>query len=151
MDRPTSHAHLEELAARLAPIFAREPAVAVAYVFGSVARGEARPQSDLDIGVVYRRDCRADHERIASKLAAEIGRAAGMEAVDVVDLEPQGPIFCHEVLRDGVRVYDADTERRVDFESETIIRALDFRPTYDLATRGKTAALRRWLRDHYDL
>lgn len=39
--------------------FARHPAVAVAYVFGSRARGEARPESDLDVGLVYRRGERA--------------------------------------------------------------------------------------------
>jgi hypothetical protein len=63
-----------------------------------------------------------------------------------VDLEAQGPIFCHRVLCEGRRLYEGDHQRRVDFESEVIVRAHDFRPTYDLATRGKPAALRRWLR-----
>jgi uncharacterized protein len=142
---------LEELPSRLASVFATHPAIAAAYLFGSAARGEAGPESDLDIGVIYRRPRDADHGRIATELAAQVGRALGVEAVDVVDLEAQGVIFCHEVLCEALRLYESDPERRIDFESDTIVRALDFRPTYELATRGKAAALRRWLTNRYDL
>lgn len=125
--------------------------MAAAYLFGSVARGEAGPESDLDIGIVYRERCAGDHDRLAPELALALGRASGIELVDVVDLEAQGPIFGHRVLCEGWRLYEADAGRRIDFESETIVRALDFRPTYDLATRDKPAALRRWLEKRYDL
>jgi hypothetical protein len=131
---------------RLAPVFAGHPEVAAAYLFGSVARGSAGPESDLDIGVVYRgRRVRERRPRVAAELASEIGSALGFDLVDLVDLEAQGPIFCHRVLCEGRRLYEGDHWRRVDFESNVIVRALDFRPTYDLATRGKPAALRRWL------
>lgn len=142
---------LGRLARQLEPIFGGYPAIAAAYVFGSVARGEAGPESDLDIGVVYRHRAGTEHARLAPVLAAQLGQASGFEAVDVVDLDAQGPIFCHRVLCEGRRLYEADAARRIDFESETIVRALDFQPTYDLATRDKPAALRRWLRERYDL
>jgi uncharacterized protein len=147
----------------LAPRFAVHPEIAVAYVFGSVARGEARPDSDLDIGVVYQRFDRSGalHTRIAPDLAHALGRQLGIEAVDVVDLEAQGPLFCHHVLLEGRLVYEADAGRRVDFESDAIVRGLDFRPTWELATRGngtpleldtvtrrKIDDLRRWIREH---
>ena len=38
---------------------------------------------------------------------------------------------------------EADRRRRVDFESDVFPRAFDFRPTYELATRGKVGALKR--------
>jgi hypothetical protein len=143
---------IEELRARLGPIVASEPAVAAAYVFGSVARGEAGPESDLDVAILYRRgEPQEVHARVAAELAASMARAAGIEAVDIIDLEAQGSIFAHRVLCEGRRIYEGDPARRVDFESDTIVRALDFRPTYDLATRDKPAALRRWLRKRYDL
>jgi predicted nucleotidyltransferase len=142
---------LEQLGQVLEPIFVGYPAIAAAYVFGSVARGQAGPESDLDVGLVYRERDGTDHERLAPTLAVRLGQVSGHAVVDVVDLEAQGPIFCHRVLCEGQRLYEADAARRIDFESETIVRALDFRPTYDLATRGKPAALRRWLRERYDL
>lgn len=139
----------DELREAIVCVVATVPEIAAAYVFGSVARGEARADSDLDIGVLYT-DRRA-HDRLVASLASRLGAATGFHAVDVVDLEAQGPIFAHEVLCESVLVHDADPERRVDFESDTLVRAFDFRPTYDLATRGKAAALRRWLEQRYDV
>lgn len=141
---------LDALAAQLASILAGYPEIAAAYVFGSVARGEAREDGDLDLGIVYR-DRGGAHGDIAARLASDAGRALGVEHVDVVDLETQGPIFAHRVLIEGRRVYEASRERRIDFESDTLVRAFDFRPTYEIATRGKIAAMRRWLRERYDL
>lgn len=48
-------------------------------------------------------------------------------------------------------MYEGDRDRRIDFESETMVRAFDFWPTYELATRGKEQALRAWLAKRYDL
>lgn len=130
---------------RVASVMERHPEIAVAYVFGSRARGEAREDSDLDVGGVTRGEP-IDAELLGC-LATEIAKATGVEPVDVVDLEAQGPIFAHRVLLEGRRAYVGSEERRVDFESDTMVRAFDFRPTYELATRGKVAALRRWLRE----
>jgi predicted nucleotidyltransferase len=132
--------------------FARHPEVAAVYLFGSVAAGRARADSDIDIGIVYERSRSPGvHERVVRDLTTRIAVSTGFERVDIVDLEAQGPIFCHNVLSTGGCVYEGDRERRIDFESDTIVRAIDFRPTYELATRGKVAALRRWLRERYDL
>jgi predicted nucleotidyltransferase len=138
-------------ATQVAAVMAGVPEVAAAYVFGSVARGKATPRSDLDVGVVYRQRGSDVHDRLATSLAVELARATGFEEIDIVDLEAQGSIFAHRVLCDGIRAYEGDRTRRVDFESETIVRALDFMPTHVIATRGKTAALRRWLEERYGL
>jgi hypothetical protein len=84
-------------------------------------------------------------------LSAAIGKVTGFEAVDVVNLEAQGPIFAHGVLCDGWRVFVGDEDKRIDFESDTMSKAWDFAPTYALATRGKVAAFRRWLEERYDI
>jgi predicted nucleotidyltransferase len=120
--------------------------VAVVYLFGSVARGDARPDSDVDLGVVYRRPSpdRA-HDEVAVLLADAVERATGIPRVDVVDLEAQGPAFAHRALCEAVRLVVRDERRRVDFESDAIVRGIDFAPTLELATAGKPSALRRWL------
>ncbi len=133
----------------IAGVLARHSEVAAGYLFGSVARGDSRADSDLDVGVVYSQ--RGDHDELTAALAHELALATGFERVDVVDLDAQGPIFAHRVLLEGRRVHESDRARRVDFESDTLVRAFDFRPTYEIATRGKIAALRRWLRDRYDI
>lgn len=137
-----------DLAAAIARVLARYPEVCAAWLFGSVARGTASPDSDLDVGVVYPRGSDA-HVDVAPRIAMELSRATGFERVDVVDLAAQGPIFAHRVLCDGLRVYEADRDRRVDFESDTMAHAFDFMPTYRIATADKPAALRRWLMERY--
>lgn len=140
-----------ELGDAIARVLARVPEVAVAYVFGSVVRGEARADSDLDIGFVYGPGARGAHGRVVDACVGPLMAETGFAAVDLVDLEAQGPIFAHAVLCEGALVYESDRARRIDFESDTFSRALDFRPTYDLATRGKVRALRHWLEKRYDI
>jgi len=132
----------------LKPCFAEHPEIAAVYLFGSAARGEAGAESDLDLGIVFcRRGATArDHHELLGRLAYSLSRVVGHERLDLVVLEPQGPIFCHRVLLEGRCVYEMDRDRRVDFESETLVRAFDFRPTWELATRGKVEGLRRWLK-----
>lgn len=142
---------LDTLLPLVRDVVAAQPELAATYVFGSVARGTARDDSDLDLGVVYRErgPDAARHDRIATALAAAVSRATGFECVDVVDLATQGPIFAHRVLCDGRLVHEADRVRRIDFESDTMSHAFDFMPTHRIATAGKPQALRHWLRDRY--
>ncbi|MBI4614539.1 MAG: nucleotidyltransferase domain-containing protein [Planctomycetes bacterium] len=139
---------MEGIRRRSRAIFARYIEISAAYLFGSVARGEARPDSDIDFGLVLRGrgESALEHHRWIRELTCYLEGASGPRPVDVVVLEPQGPLFCHQVLLDGVLLYDADPERRIDFESETLVRAFDFGPTYEIAAHGWIESYRRWLR-----
>lgn len=68
----------ERLAGRL-----RAAGAAYAVLFGSVARGEARPESDVDVAVSFGKPMSADLRMAVTGLVAE---AAG-RSVDLVDLE----------------------------------------------------------------
>lgn len=152
MSTPSHDEPASALDTGIAEIMRRQPGVVAAWVFGSEARGQARPDSDLDVGILVRERNPSPldwYERLAS-LAAQLEGLVPGRRVDVVLLEPQGPVFCHRVLSEGRLVYDADSTRRVDFESDTYVRYFDFLPTYELAQRyagqGVRARLER-LRD----
>ena len=81
--------------------------VACAYVFGSAARGEARPESDLDVAVLYRADPPHTLEGGGVRLAGKLERHTG-RPVDVVVLNRAPVDLVHRVLREGVLVYEAD-------------------------------------------
>jgi predicted nucleotidyltransferase len=141
----------EALERRLRPIFRQYPAIAAVYLFGSVSRGTAWEGSDLDLGLLLDRNEPEDpRHRFLGDLAAQLQAVAAARPIDLVVLNAQGPVFCHQVMLDGRLIYESNRERRIDFESDTIVRALDFRPTLEIATRGYLPGFRRWLRDYRD-
>jgi predicted nucleotidyltransferase len=73
---------LTDVQAAVDQVLRTVPEIAAGYVFGSV-RGEALPESDLDVGVVYRET--GVRELLVTSLASRIGAATGFERVDVVD------------------------------------------------------------------
>jgi uncharacterized protein len=81
---------------RVRVLLQAEPAVRLAYLFGSTARGEGRPTSDVDLGVVL--DAAGP---LLGELAERLERDL-RQTVDLVDLRRAPPLLLHEVLREGV-------------------------------------------------
>ena len=131
------------LLARIRSAVRDTPGVVAAWVFGSVARGEATEHSDLDVAVLLRQ---GSDLMVLLDLAAQLEMAAE-RPVDVVRLSLGNVILAHEVLRDGVLVVDRDREARIDFESEAMVRYLDFRPIWERSQRGWLEGWRRSVRE----
>ncbi|MCC7398213.1 MAG: nucleotidyltransferase domain-containing protein [Planctomycetes bacterium] len=128
------------------PILAADPEVAVAWLFGSAARGTMRPDSDVDVAILFREGLAeaAREERLAD-LASRLAASCSPRELELVDLAAQGPVFVHRALVDGKRIVVNDDERRGTFEGESHVRYLDWKPTWDLAAREQQAGMRRWL------
>lgn len=131
------------------PILGRYPRIAAAWLFGSAARGELREGSDVDVGLllVDPRSTAADEYAMLGDLAARLEAVTAPRPVDIVLLEHQGPVFAHQALIDGRRIVEHDRTRRIEFEAATVMRGIDFRPTWELARAGQLAGLRRRLRE----
>ncbi len=143
MDRAKQPPELD--LAKLHEIMGRFPRIAVAYLFGSLARGDARADSDVDLGLVLQeRGSTLDH-RALGELASRLEEVTASRPLDLVVLDREGPMLRHRVLSEGRLVFERDRARRVDFESDTYSRYFDFLPTYEIATRGKIAATREWI------
>lgn len=87
----------------IAVIVAQHPRIAAAWVFGSVARGDARPDSDLDLAVLLHGGERDGDVRDLYALSAEVERYSPSGLVDIVILGGQGSVFRHRVLKAGVQ------------------------------------------------
>src|SRR6266540_4168206 len=87
----------------LVGILAEYPFIASAYVFGSVASGKAGPMSDVDIALLLRHDAPSGKDLIHTEdyLAYRIAKELGVREVDIVDLNRQGLVFQHQVLKSG--------------------------------------------------
>lgn len=104
-----------ELTVAVAQALSRVPTVRVAYLFGSRAKGTARPGSDLDVGVLYDRALDASGREEARRdvldaLAEDLG-ALG-ERADIVDLERCDSSVAFQAIRDGkLAVARSEAER----------------------------------------
>lgn len=128
----TSHLDTETLAAKLAELLAaqaEQEGIAAAWLFGSVARGTARPDSDVDIGVLYRED--------PPRTLAGIGKVYNLEQeltevtdlpIQVVNLNDASVDLIIRVLRDGKLLVGHDSLQRVDFEVRSRNEFWDLEP-----------------------
>jgi predicted nucleotidyltransferase len=95
--------------------------VRLVYLFGSVARGDDRRSSDLDVGVVFSPvPAPAQLDRLASDLEAAAGRR-----VDLVVLNEAAPLLTHEAIRAARVIVCRDDDERVEFETRATARYLD--------------------------
>ena len=75
--------------------------IVCAYLFGSVARGEQRPGSDVDVAVLFQTPPPKTLIRPVSRLQAELELAVS-KPVDLVSLNGAAPDLVHRVLRDVI-------------------------------------------------
>src|SRR5207247_9712593 len=95
----------------------RRPEIQAAYVFGAVASGRARADSDVDVAVLI--DRRVPPGRILKyrlKLMADLGTALHRSDVDVVILNEASPLLAHRVLSQGTLVFERSAPARVRFQ-----------------------------------
>ncbi len=116
---------------RLGVIFKDCPYIAAAYLFGSYATGKKGPMSDVDITVLLKESYPEGRELMHKMdyLAYRIENALQAGEVDLIELNKQGLIFQHNVLRTGKLIYDADSDFRIRFTAKVISDYCDFEPT----------------------
>ena len=136
------------VAAALTAFFEENPRGALAvYLFGSVARGEARADSDVDVGILFEKDPPATLDAPQFEIEAALERQVG-RAVQVVALNRASSDLVHRVLRDGRIVLDLDRAARIRFEVRKRNEYFDMAPIRRLYRRypsppGASAAAER--------
>jgi predicted nucleotidyltransferase len=124
-----SHARLSivsssEKIALLQSILEKDTRVLLAWVFGSVAQGKARPESDLDVAIVF------DHS-LSPEEQVEMSRQLESQIkmpVDLLDLSrAHGPIVA-EVLCRGIPVIRRSHEQHARLLKRMWLEEADFGP-----------------------
>lgn len=120
-----------DLKKRIQRILESHEEVVAAYIYGSVARGQEREESDIDLGLLLRDDFVPDG-LYPARLAEEIARGCGLrQEVDIRTLNGMPLTFLHQVLRHGVLVFTRDDRRRAEFETRVYDMYLDYKPHFD--------------------
>jgi hypothetical protein len=117
---------------------ADDPRIAYALVFGSSARGEACPHSDLDVAVGLSAGGSLEALELGA-LTARLEEAAG-RPVDLVLLDEAPPGLAYRIFRDGRPILERDRNALVRRKARAILEYLDFQPIEELFTRGVLAA-----------
>ena len=116
----------------------RRDGVVAAYVFGSVGRGEERPDSDVDVAVLLAEAPPATLEGLRGDLAEALERLVGRD-VDLVILNGAPADLVHRVLRDGRLVLETDRGARVRFEVRRRQEYFDLLPILEEYRRPRGA------------
>ena len=125
MDTPIPDPHLTK---RLAELLDSREEILEAYLFGSHARGQAQPHSDVDVAV-YIDHARADDTGFGyrANLTTDLMAGLGCNDVDVVVLNRAPPLLYHRVLRDGVRLLARDLRATTTREGRARVPLLRLR------------------------
>ncbi len=129
---------IEGVAGELREVLARDERVDCAWLFGSTARGEAGPLSDVDVAVLLSPSL-APQERLDVAAALWENLERRCPRVDLVILEEAPPALRHRVFRDGILLIERDERRRVAFETRAIQEYLDFRHLAEIYDRALIA------------
>lgn len=134
------------LLARLASALEARDEVLEAYLFGSRARRQAQPRSDVDVAVYIDEGRARDGDwGYRAQLATELMGALRTNDVDVVVLNRAPILLYHRVLRDGVRLFSRDLRATTTRAGQALSRYFDFLPQLDKmdAARRYAAGERR--------
>jgi hypothetical protein len=131
-------AALEETLRR---VLEARPEILDAYLFGSVARGDAAEHSDIDVAV-YVGPVDEGAFGYEAELTTELMKALATNRIDVVRLNRASPLLYHRVLRHGIRLVARDLLATTAREGAALSRYCDYVPQLakiDTAARRRSA------------
>jgi uncharacterized protein len=134
---------MDDLVAAVARALEGHEEVISAWVYGSVARGKARANSDLDVAVLLGLPPgrRLSFDELPLDILRDLEHATGRE-VDLVVIDTADVDLVHRVLRDGVLVCDRDRSRRIAFEVQKRHEYFDIAPRREAYRRAQIARAR---------
>jgi len=108
--------------------------VVAVYLYGSRARGTARPGSDLDLAVLLSAPPASTLRSVARNIEDVVERTLRIP-VEAVVLNRAPADLVHRVLRDGILVLDRDRASRLRFEVRARNEYFDLAPLRRLYRR----------------
>jgi predicted nucleotidyltransferase len=114
------------------PVLDRHP-IQLAYLYGSAARGQMTPLSDVDIALVTIEGAVAPKERLKFELIVEdeIVRMCSLSKADVRVINQAPLVIRGRVVTSGIVLYSRDESFRIEFEIRIRSEYFDFQPVLE--------------------
>ncbi len=120
---------MNELENKLIKFFKDRNQVKFAYVFGSQAHGKTGPLSDIDMAVyIDDKIDRNEYFDLKLRTLGELMDYFGSNEIDLVVLNEAPPLLAHRILREGHLVFSVNEKIRLQYESKTVLKYLDWKP-----------------------
>lgn len=117
-------------------------AIKLTYLFGSQAKHQAGPLSDIDIGILIDPAlCDSERHSVWKQAFVALVKALHTDEIDLVDLSCAPPALIRSIVDNGRLVLDRDPVLRVGFVRDSIINYLDTKPLREELSRGLTRRL----------
>jgi len=114
---------MTDLNTSIRQVLARQGGVRLAILFGSLAKGLAKPESDLDLAVLMNNEFPAGAKMsLIGALAEATGRP-----VDLIDLRLAGEPLLGQILQHGTRLLGSDSDY-ADLLKRHLFDEADFMP-----------------------
>ncbi|MDP3488338.1 MAG: nucleotidyltransferase domain-containing protein [Bacillota bacterium] len=122
----------EVLLKKIEDYFSHRDDTFAVYLFGSQAKGTARPTSDLDLAILFKEGLDPLRRfQIKLQITNELEELLETK-VDLVDLRSADLFFIHQVMRHKVLLVEQDKSSRVAFEVDYRKRYFDHMPILEL-------------------
>lgn len=117
---------LKERMPRLIEIFKKQPEINALYLFGSYARDEIKPLSDIDIAVFLKKGSgRTDYWDIKLKLLNKAIAILGSDEIDFVVLNEAPYELRYNILKKGKILFCRNEKERREFQEKAVLDYLD--------------------------
>jgi predicted nucleotidyltransferase len=114
---------------RYAPQILKDLPVQLAYLYGSAARGEETPSSDVDIAIVCDDEISPEQRlRLMLDVSAELSRRTGIAEVDVRVINDAPLVFRGRIACEGIPLFVRDKAQQIEFETRTRDEYFDYLP-----------------------
>lgn len=112
---------------KLGEYFEKRHDISVVYLFGTLALGEVRPLSDIDIVVLLRdKDNHQNEFKLKLELLSELTNLLGTEEIDLVILNRCPISLAYHAISEHCILFERDAQKRINFETKIIDSYLDF-------------------------
>jgi len=121
---------------KIIKILANHPRVRLAFLFGSCAREQQRPSSDIDLAVAARQKLdKQEKMALIDDLALSFGRP-----IDLVDLNAVSGTILQQVLCKGVLLINKQQSLYAKLIIKMWYNQADFMPVYNMVQQKKVKA-----------